>query len=630
MNKVFKKLPLSKSFYIFASVILLLAITILSFVLYYSLMNEDRRVSKELVFESQIAAKTISQFVKERTNLTEFMARKIEDVPNDLEFIQLLFKRKFALDISLSQENLFHWPTFKWVNAKGYVEVTSKEGIIKNPSERHLIPSHYVNTKDYWHPIFGDKTQDKQISINMMLTDDSHSHLGSIVTYLDIDTLMSRIKSGLRNTNVHFILLDKNNNIIDQSFEPSLTENFFKYKIGNIDFDAYPNGELPRNIEVGNHIFLSYGAISNAPFKIIMGGDKDSIYANFYEKLVNWLLVIFISMLFITSTLYMMYKITIKPVKDINKAGQQILKTGECLIAPPKNASKEVIQLWGILQRFKRQKHQFKNTNDELKEKTQELILTKQELEDTLNNIEESEVKRQMHLACIQQNIKGTVDNGLSCIKGLKDALEHPNSINSNQVADILGIIGDNLFSVKTGISKVSREGEFNFLEAITDCKKILYKDLRKYNLDMSISNHSSRHIIPGDSACFKQLLLSILSFQIKFVIDSVIDVSVTEIVKEGNQWIKLSIADTGALGVDARMTWETQGEGESAAYFACGVGELETIVNKCGAELEFEDNDSGVTTTIYYPAFDTLGKKDKSEDVLTVESSNVVPLRKK
>jgi len=606
------KISLSKSFYVFSGLICGLMILILGTAFVYLSYKESKKIGQDLVIEAQIASNAVREFARETTNLAEFLARKIQQEPDNLDFINLLFKRKFAIDISLNEDKLIHWPTFKWADKDSNILVSSTNGILKSSQEEHLIPSKYANNYEAWQPIYGYGVYDNKTSLNIVMTDDAENHIGTLITYIDLSKMVGRVKSSFGSEDILFVLLNAENEIIASTkTEEDIPSDYFKYKIGNVNFIKESSGLFKRAIPYANKIFLSYSKVPDTPFRIVIGKAKGELYYSFYNIILYGVVFITIVLFSMIVSLYYMYVQTIRPVKMITQAGRDIISKGDFSQLPPHNSSKEIFKLCQVMIRFKSCKNKLENSYKEISNQSSDLSKINKTLECNIRSFEASDVNLVSFKEKLNCKRNAQIQNSLNGILSVQNMVADTN-FSSGDILEVLDIVYKNIqHSNECILPRLSIE-KFSVYNALNEATELLARSIIRSGANVIVNKNSNTIEVEDDILCFQQLYIAILSLTLYFVdSDNKIEILASEQEDCSGKYINVSIIDDGCLNISLRKDFVKDMK-QNALLFECKY-DIEKLIEQAkenNASLVFEELDKGVKANLkYYLA------KDNSND---------------
>ncbi|MDA0967614.1 MAG: hypothetical protein O2970_11760 [Proteobacteria bacterium] len=618
---MFKKISLSKSFYVFSSIICFLLLIILSGILISIAIEEKKNIRTNLVTEAHIVSKVIREYTSETTNLAEFIARKIEQDPTNLDFINFLFKRKFALDISLSEEDMIYWPTFEWADKNSRIIVSSLLGILKDSKKEHLIPSKYANNYDVWEPIYGYEVTDNKISLNIILSDDNENHLGTLISYIDLKRMVQRIRSSLRFDDISFVILNDKNEIIISSAGEVADRDFFRFLIGNINFNTSPYGELEEDIKHDDKIYVAYSKVPKTPFKIIMGKNKGELYYSYYNIILYGVIFIIAVLFILVVSLYFMYLLTIRPVKIITQAGKEIIRTGDFTVLPPHKSSKEIFRLCKVMINFKKCKNRLESSYRDLSNSSKDLTVLNDNLKHDIRSYELSDqniisFKERLNLKksrCISNSIHG--------MAMLKEIILK-NNTSYGEILDFINVVENNLRQSNECILPPLEIESFSILDTIEECREILSRQIAQSGAVLEIIEPKESYCIQADRLCLQQIIIALITLSIVFVNEgNKIEITIE---KEGGD-IVISISDDGLIDVESRDVF-IKNIKQNAVLFDCkyDLEKLKEQASTNGANIEFIDTECGVQYKLsFQPIKKTKIHEEKDNNILLFKNPN-------
>ncbi len=361
----------------------------------FSYRNYQNDYNQKYKFISSYIANDYEIFLDNIFRQTEFIGHKIEN-KNDLPFINSLLKRRFSVDIDLDTSLLKNWIMIKWLDSDGQVRVTGENGVIKRTldSQYNTILASTQPWKIHFFDLhsYSPGADSKYIPIIFGIKNEEGAFLGSLAANINTTNIVSYLNHNQENKEINFVILDKKNNIIAESFRAgsnsnsnSLPDNFFK----NEKF-LNQSGNISKKFDLKNALYLGYTKLNNYPFTIVVGNDKDLIYGPLLHNLANYLLFSILISLVVTILLFFFHRKIIAPIYFFSDFAGSLTISNAMQALPEKYLSPETIGLAKSLLRIDRYKKKMINFCRRLKSKNDYLTLSKLELETELKKLIES------------------------------------------------------------------------------------------------------------------------------------------------------------------------------------------------------------------------------------------------
>ncbi len=314
-NKVYARFVIAIIFVVFA---LIVAFACFSFLQYkhdnHRILKKEAKNIQNVIFESFDYSNRINSYIGR-----QIAAHGTED----LNFILYLFRE--ADKIKNTNLALLSWTSFDWVNINNLQTVNDRIGIRKNPPNMSNRKYTINYSKNPWQltvspPAYGNPSRMWVIPAGTGIADKKGKFLGTIVVGFDVNDLRSKIQKGLDNNDISFVVLDKDLNIITQSFDNHLRpdDNFYKKNKVNFKFDTKLSGALKEEILVGDIKYSNYQIIDKYRYIILTGFNKELLRKGFINLIAPYILAFIIVTIFFLMTLYL-FKVRIGGLLDREK-----------------------------------------------------------------------------------------------------------------------------------------------------------------------------------------------------------------------------------------------------------------------------------------------------------------------
>ena len=194
--------------------------------------------------------------------------------------------------------------------------------------------------------------------------------VGTLYSRIDITSLISFLQKNFKEENITIAIIDNNKNIIAQTPEKiDVPIKFFndinlENQSGNIDKEYEPN----------NKIFIAYKKLESYPFTIIVAEEKNIIFEPAKNNINRYFFGLFFAIVSISIILLAFYQILISPIIHLFNMANNILNSDEKIIynPPKKHHFNEIKKLEQALLKINDYKIELKDTNNQLTIKTDE------------------------------------------------------------------------------------------------------------------------------------------------------------------------------------------------------------------------------------------------------------------
>ncbi len=267
---------------------------------YVQYTKDNQRILKK---EANNIQNIIFEVLDNYNRINIYIGKRIaERGAKDLKFILHLFREDNKINnVNLS---LLSWAPFDWVDTKNLQIINDKIGIRRHPPDMSTRKYTLFSSKKPWQlivspPVFGNPSGAWVIPTGTGITDKKGKFLGTIAVGFNVHEFQSAIQRRLNNTDVSFVVLDQDFNIIFQSTDNRLTynDNFYQRNRANIKFKER-SGILENQILVGNIKYSSYYKMDKYPYVILTGFDKDFLAKGFINIVMPYILEFIIATIF--------------------------------------------------------------------------------------------------------------------------------------------------------------------------------------------------------------------------------------------------------------------------------------------------------------------------------------------
>jgi hypothetical protein len=278
------------------------------------------------------------------------------------------------MGVDLDTSLLNSWVEFKWIPSSIIKDKINSESLWKI----NFQPLHMKSLN----------IEDSYIPISFGITNQNEDFIGKLVSNINMFELTKYLRHILNDEQVHIIILNKEKNIIAQSTNlgPSVPRNFFQ----NYNFEKN-NDTFANEYEFNNVLYSTYKNLKSYPFTIVVGENRNAIFKPLFKILINYFAVLAIVLIVFLTILRKFYKKIINPIISLSDFAKKILGSDEEIghIAE-KHSFVEITNLAEALTKINCYQKEICDSNKKLNQKTQELELIKQNLEDNLQKLSNS------------------------------------------------------------------------------------------------------------------------------------------------------------------------------------------------------------------------------------------------
>ena len=302
------KTSLSKEYYFFVSLVIISALVgIIIFIFCFFRISSIENI-KILQMEARNLEDAISESFNYTNQINSHIGQQIsQHGAKDLNFILNLFHE--ADKIKYRNADLFSWSSFDWVDSNNNQTVNSILGIRTSPQNMSARKYTELSRKYPWtlqlsFPVMGNPSNSWVIPAGTGVVDKYRNYLGIVVIGFDIMELTSKVAQKL-NQKVSFVVLDNDFRLVLKSSDIDLRrDSDFFIKTLNQEFFKQKESKLNKRISIGDTDFLFYNKLSEFPYIILMGFDRNFIIGKFINDILPNIIEIVLIVLFFLLILY--------------------------------------------------------------------------------------------------------------------------------------------------------------------------------------------------------------------------------------------------------------------------------------------------------------------------------------
>ena len=383
---------LSKKYLIFVFLIILAIAIVHNILVYVSYRSHKDSLEKKYLSYAILAGNSYEIFLDNVFHQAEFYGKKINNNYNE-EAINELLKNNFSFNTNLDTLRLINWIKFDFISSKNPKFYDNNLAFLsKNePWKIHFDAIELSSNKTYLPLSFG-------------IVNKYQKFVGTLYSRIDITSLISFLQKNFKEENITIAIIDNNKNIIAQTPEKiDVPIKFFN----DINLENQ-SGNINKEYEPNNKIFIAYKKLESYPFTIIVAENKNIIFEPVKNNINRYFFGLFFAIVSISIILLAFYQILISPIIHLLNLANNILNSDEKIIYNPskKHHFNEIKKLEQALLKINDYKIELKDTNNQLINKTDELEKLTQSLE-----LENSKLSRAYELKDEMQKKSSTSIN---------------------------------------------------------------------------------------------------------------------------------------------------------------------------------------------------------------------------
>ena len=383
---------LSKKYLIFVFLIIFAIAIVHNMLIYVSYRSHKDSLEKKYLSYAILAGNSYEIFLDNVFHQAEFYGKKINNNYNE-EAINELLKNNFSFNTNLDTLRLINWIKFDFISSKNPKFYDNNLAFLsKNePWKIHFDAIELSSNKTYLPLSFG-------------IVNKYQKFVGTLYSRIDITSLISFLQKNFKEENITIAIIDNNKNIIAQTPEKiDVPIKFFN----DINLENQ-SGNINKEYEPNNKIFIAYKKLESYPFTIIVAENKNIIFEPVKNNINRYFFGLFFAIVSISIILLAFYQILISPIIHLFNLANNILNSDEKIIYNPskKHHFNEIKKLEQALLKINDYKIELKDTNNQLINKTDELEKLTQSLE-----LENSKLSRAYELKDEMQKKSSTSIN---------------------------------------------------------------------------------------------------------------------------------------------------------------------------------------------------------------------------
>lgn len=559
------------------------------------------------------------------------IANKIKN-KSDLKDINKIISYQNKFDFNLNNNQLLNQKNLYWTDFDDNIVIKNRVGIIDYPKKAFIEYSTNNSKSNPWKLIVSDNLPYFENDYNLIptsfgVTSKDGKYLGSIISFLDPNFIQNLLNESGNSVDNNLVILNpQNNKIILQSNQEHSIKNpeFF---VGKINYKNNQSSYIKQTILEDGFKYSQYKKIENYPLMIIAGYNLQQYQSDLIKSLIRSILPSFGIGLLLLATLFLFYKRTIKPIRNLCEVAKKIGIRDYSNYKLPRNINcPEIYDLTKALLKIKYQKISIDKSHSKMKD-------AKKQLEEAIEVANRSDIAQIEIVKQIRTEIFKNTAQVFQNLNILKYNINNTSAVFSNQIN--LHLI-ENIEQEINNITKFATD-ELNkeYIEIKYVIDRVVLsqeKEIKTRNIILEIDYEKN---LPKkvfvDQIRLIQILSSILNKTVKLLIDGrTIRISIKNIIKNKSKHIAIKIEDNG-IGIGIKEHLESAkrlgGYEENAINgIDISINTIEELVKLHGGEILYENEiRKGSSTTIVIPI---LIKERKPKPVATKNiTDNIVYL---
>jgi len=289
---------LSKKYLIFVFLIILAIAIVHNILVYVSYRSHKDSLEKKYLSYAILAGNSYEIFLDNVFHQAEFYGKKINNNYNE-EAINELLKNNFSFNTNLDTLRLINWIKFDFISSKNPKFYDNNLAFLsKNePWKIHFDAIELSSNKTYLPLSFG-------------IVNKYQKFVGTLYSRIDITSLISFLQKNFKEENITIAIIDNNKNIIAQTPEKiDVPIKFFN----DINLENQ-SGNINKEYEPNNKIFIAYKKLESYPFTIIVAENKNIIFEPVKNNINRYFFGLFFAIVSISIILLAFYQILISPI----------------------------------------------------------------------------------------------------------------------------------------------------------------------------------------------------------------------------------------------------------------------------------------------------------------------------
>ncbi len=317
-NKNFTDYKINIQMVIFMVVAVIVILSLIYLIRIYA--NKKHMVMQEM----QIEATRFETIIADNLNYARYfiglIGKSIKQDAKNLQYIEDKLKNHFhSKDFNM----LFGWRKYSWIDNNFQEIVTSTSGVIKKPRDINFvrdrfIPMHIENKIKDQIIFYFNKSINKSDTLKLIdyiFDENQQEFIGAVVLSYDIDTIVANLNNNRKNTNINYIIVNKNLDIIAKSrsvidkiiYEDNNLSEKLNHLLTQIAFENEHNQDISY-LDMTSGVNYLIKSLDNLPFAVIVNIDNNFIKNNIVETITVKMIEVGIFMIFSLIIIISIYK----------------------------------------------------------------------------------------------------------------------------------------------------------------------------------------------------------------------------------------------------------------------------------------------------------------------------------
>lgn len=304
INSVFAKLLgtricevtlLGRSYSSFSTVLYLLIFILIGSNTIISYRSYKKNRQQHISFETKTIERVTFSLISSVESHLSYLGSKIIAFDAEKNYSSIAKIIHGVQNRDLEQTNTSSWMMIKFVNPNGNVVIDSTQGILETPYKiESYFPPEETKNKNAWRLKVGTLSLIESKSsfydtlpVIMHIEEEDSTQIGSLASEIPTYTIQRQIEWELEDTNLCFMIIDENHDIISASknfTNKDQDKQFLKssdtIKSSSARYASVGNDQLPKEFPFGSCIFTHFRQATGYNLTILTGYNKANDYKN--------------------------------------------------------------------------------------------------------------------------------------------------------------------------------------------------------------------------------------------------------------------------------------------------------------------------------------------------------------